>query len=111
MTCCVVALALAMQIIEGWRRLKRLFGVESQARPVASHGLGTVIATGLERLRHPAVRYVVFAVLAFEADAAGTWLYGHRVHLGQEVAASVFASTGIALGLCDGDPATTPTRF
>ena len=111
MTCCVVALALAMQIIEGWRRLKRLFGIEARERPVASRGLGTLLAIGLERLRHPAVRYAIFAALALEAGVAGTWLYGHRVRLGQEIQASVFASTGIALGLCDGDPGSTPLRF
>lgn len=111
MTCCVIALALAMQIIEGWRRLKRLCGIETRARPVASRGVGTLVATALERLRLPYLRYAVFMLLAVEGAAAGTWLYGHRDHVEHELAAAVFATTGFGFGLCDADPATVPRHW
>ena len=106
MTCCVIALALAMQIIGAWRRMKSWLGIKPRAT-VASHGLGTVIANLLDRLRHPYVRYAVFAVLVLESAAAGAWVYGHRAHVGNEISALVFHSTGLARALCDGDPATT----
>lgn len=105
MTCCVVALALAMQIIEAWRRVKGWLGIKPR-ETVASYGLGTVVAGLIERLRHPSVRYAVFAALLLEGAAAGAWVYGHRAHVSNEIAALVFKSTGFALALCDGDPAT-----
>ncbi len=105
MTCCVIALALAMQIIAAWRRVKGWLGIKPR-ETVASHGLGTVIATLLERLRHPSVRYAVFTLLVLESASAGAWVYGHRAHVGNEISALVFHSTGFALALCDGDPET-----
>ena len=107
MTCCVVALALAMQIIEAWRRVKGWLGIKPRER-VADHGLGTVMANLVARLRHPTVRYAVFAALMLEGASAGAWVYGHRAHVGNEISAVVFKSTGFALALCDGDPATAP---
>lgn len=108
MTCCVVALALAMQIIEAWRRMKSWLGIKPRDR-VASHGLGTVMANFVGRLRHPYVRYAVFTALMLEGASAGAWVYGHRAHVGNEISAVVFRSTGLAIGLCDADPA-TPVR-
>lgn len=105
MTCCVVALALAMQIIEAWRRVKGWLGIKPREQ-VASHGLGTVMANFVQRLRHPYVRYAVFAALLLEGASAGAWVYGHRAHVSNEISAVVFRSTGFALALCDGDPAT-----
>ena len=106
MTCCVIALALAMQIIAAWRRVKGWLGIKPRTT-VPSHGLGTVIANLLERLRHPYVRYAIFAVLVLESASVGAWVYGHRAHVGNEISALVFHSTGFARALCDGDPATT----
>lgn len=105
MTCCVIALALAMQIIEGWRRVKGWLGIKPR-ETVASHGLGTTLANLLDRLRHPYVRYAVFAALMLEGASVGAWVYGHRAHVSNEISAMVFESTGFALALCDGDPAT-----
>mgnify|MGYP006910980368 FL=1 len=105
MTCCVVALALAMQIIEAWRRVKSWFGIQPR-ETVASHGFGTVMANFVTRVRHPYVRYAVFTALMLEGASAGAWVYGHRAHVGNEISAAVFESTGFALALCDGDPAT-----
>ena len=110
MTCCVVALALAMQIIEAWRRVKGWLGIKPRTR-VVNHGLGTDIAGLLDRLRHPYVRYAVFAVMVLESAAAGAWVYGHRAHVGNEISALVFHSTGFALALCDGDPATVASAW
>ncbi len=110
MTCCVIALALAMQIIEAWRRVKNFFGIKPR-ETVASHGLGTVVAGFIERLRHPSVRYAVFAALLLEGVSAGAWAYGHRAHVANEISALVFKSTGYALALCDGDPATPVRRW
>jgi hypothetical protein len=110
MTCCVVALALAMQIIEAWRRVKGWLGIKPRTR-VVNHGLGTDIAGLLDRLRHPYVRYAVFAVMVLESAAAGAWVYGHRAHVGNEISALVFQSTGFALALCDGDPATVASAW
>jgi hypothetical protein len=110
MTCCVVALALAMQVIEAWRRVKGWLGIKPRAR-VVNHGLGTDIAALLDRLRHPYVRYAVFAVLVLESAAAGAWVYGHRAHVGNEISALVFHSTGFAVALCDGDPATVASAW
>jgi len=107
MTCCVVALALAMQIIAAWRRMKGWLGIKPR-ETVAQHGLGTVLAGCIDRLRHPYVRYAIFAALVLEGAVAGAWVYGHRAHVGNEISAAVFASTGYALALCDGDPATLP---
>ena len=107
MTCCVIALALAMQIIEAWRRVKGWLGIKPRTS-VAQHGLGTVLAGLIDRLRHPSVRYAVFAALLLEGASAGAWVYGHRAHVGNEISAWVFESTGYALALCDGDPATLP---
>ncbi len=105
MTCCVIALALAMQIIEAWRRVKTWLGIKPREE-VAKHGLGTVLAGFIDRLRHPYVRYAVFAALMLEGASAGAWVYGHRAHVGNEISALVFKSTGFAVALCDGDPAT-----
>lgn len=105
MTCCVIALALAMQIIESWRRLKAWLGIVPKATN-ATHGLGTVVAGLLERLQHPAVRYAVFALIMVEAFLGATWVYAHRVHLGNELAAVVFETTGLGSALCDADVTT-----
>ena len=106
MTCCV--LALAMQIIESWRRVKGWLGIAPRAT-TASYGLGTVVAGLLERMHHPSVRYTVFALLALEAALAGSWVYMHRIHIGNEIAAVVFETTGFGRALCDGD-ITTASR-
>ena len=110
MTCCVIALALAMQLIESWRRVKAWLGIVPR-EDVAVHGLGTDIAVLLERLRHPVVRYTVIALLAFEAAFAGSWVYTHRIHLGNEVAAVVFETTGFGRALCDGDVTTASSAW
>ncbi len=110
MTCCVIALALAMQIIESWRRVKAWLGIAPRAS-TASYGLGTVVAGLLERLRYPSVRYTVFALLALEAALAGAWVYTHRIHLGNEVAVVVFNATGFGRALCDGDVTTASSGW
>lgn len=109
MTCCVIALALAMQVIETWRRVKGWLGIDANAPArSAPRAPGVAMAGLLDRLRHPAVRYVVFAMLVVEGAAAGGWLYGHRAHVGNALAASVFEVTGVAVGLCDGDLSSAP---
>lgn len=103
MTCCVIALAFAMQLIESWRRVKDWLGIVPREHAhAAGGGLGTAVAGWMEKLRHPAVRYSVAGLIAFEAVAGAAWVYGHRVHLGNEMAALVYATTGYGSGLCDG---------
>ncbi len=110
MSCCVIALALAMQIIESWRRLKAWFGIVPDTGS-SSHGLGTVVAGLIERLQHPAVRYAVLTLIMVEACFGATWVYGHRVHLGNELAAVVFETTGFGTALCDGDVTTASSGW
>jgi hypothetical protein len=110
MTCCVIALALAMQVIETWRRIKACLGIKADAEGAALRAPGVAMAGLLDQLRHPAVRYVVFALLIVEGVVAGGWLYGHRAHVGNALAASVFQVSGFAFGLCDGDPTSAPRQ-
>ena len=105
MTCCVIALALAMQVIETWRRLKAWLGIVPRVS-TSAYGFGTVIAGVLERLRHPMVRYIVFALLAIEGVGAGAWVYAHRFHIANEIAVVVFKTTGFGNGICDADTTT-----
>lgn len=110
MTCCVIALAFAMQIIETWRRMKAALGIAP--RPAtSSHGLGTVVAGLLERLRHPSIRYAAFALIALEMVFAASWMYAHRVHLGNEAAAMVYQTTGFGRAICDGDVTTASSGW
>lgn len=104
MTCCVIALALAMQLIETWRRVKGWLGI-APTTSTADHGLGTVVASSLERLRLPAVRNTVLTLLVIEAVMAGSWVYTHRAHLGTELALVLFETTGFGRALCDVDSA------
>lgn len=104
MTCCVIALALAMQLIETWRRVKAWFGIAPTTN-TADHGLGTIVATLLERLTLPAVRNTVLTLLVIEAVVAGGWVYAHRAHVGNELAVLLFETTGFGRALCDLDVA------
>lgn len=101
MTCCVIALALAYQLIAAWRGLKRLLGIAERA-PRAPRAPGVAIANLLGYLRHPALRVALVVVLALEAGFAGAYVFEHRTHIGNEVAARVFGLTGYATALCDG---------
>lgn len=99
MTCCIVALALAWQLIAAWRRLTGFLGIAPRAR-IAPRSLGVMAANALDALRHPAWRVALLAVVAVEAGVAGAYVYEHRFHIGNEVAAVVFDSTGFALAMC-----------
>ena len=101
MTCCVVALALAWQIIAAWRRIKTWLGIAPSER-TAPRSIGVAAANFIDLFRRPALRMALFAVLALEAGVAGAFVYDHRVHIGNEIAAVVFDSTGFAVGLCRG---------
>ena len=100
MTCCVIALALAFQLIEAWRRLKAWVGLAPSTR-IKPRAPGVFIANLLDHLRHRGVRYTVLAIMLLEAGAVGAWTYDHRVHLGNELAALVFETTGYGRELCD----------
>lgn len=102
MSCCVLALAFAMQIIATWRRFKAWCGWRAGPSPVRDRGLGTVVATALERLRHPTVKLAVLVLVALEGGWLGGWVYAHRLHLGNEAAALVFTTTGYLRDGCDG---------
>jgi hypothetical protein len=103
-TCCVIALALAYQIIAAWRGLKRLLGIAERTRR-APRAPGVAIANALAWLRRPAFRLALLAVLALEATFAGAYVFEHRTHIGNELAARVFDLTGFASALCDGEVA------
>ena len=102
MSCCVLALAFAMQIIATWRRFKAWCGWRAGPSPVRDRGLGTVVATARERLRHPAVKLSVLVLVALEGGWLGGWVYAHRLHLGNEATALVFTTTGYLRDGCDG---------
>lgn len=104
MSCCIVALAFAMQLLATWRRVKAWLGIQARDEAIGDHGIGTVLANGLEHLRSPRWRFVVLAMLVVEGAWAGDWLYAHRVHLGNELAAFVFETTGYGPDLCAGEP-------
>ncbi|MGE0484038.1 MAG: hypothetical protein AB7Q81_07850 [Gammaproteobacteria bacterium] len=109
MTCCVIALALAYQLIAAWRGLKRLLGI-AERTPRAPRAPGVAIANALAYLRHPTLRVALVAVLALEAGFAGAYVFEHRTHIGNEVAARVFDLTGFASALCDGTAASLAAR-
>ncbi len=93
MTCCVIALALAWQVIHAWQRLRAWFGLAPRRAGQA--------ATRLRAwLTRPAVRVALLAIIAFEAGAAGTYVYQHRSHIGHEIGAAVFGMTDYARDLC-----------
>lgn len=106
MSCCVIALALAMQIITAWRRFKSWCGIAPRAAPVGDRGLGTIVAITLDRLRRPAVKFAVLTAIAIEGAWLGGWVYDHRIHVGNEMSAVVFATTGYVRDGCDGVLAT-----
>ncbi len=93
MTCCVIALALAWQVIHAWQRLRGWCGLAPRRASLA--------ATRLRAwLTRPALRIALLAVIAFEAGAAGTYVYQHRSHIGHELGTAVFGVTGYARDLC-----------
>lgn len=101
MTCCIVALALAWQLIAFWRRLKAWLGVKPRVRS-APTTIGVAAANAIDFFRRPAVRLALIAVLALEAGAAGAYVFNHRVHIGNEFSSAVFQATGLARDLCRG---------
>lgn len=101
MTRCVIALALAIQLIESWRRFKGWAGIAERPERTGAP-LGVVAANIVERLRHPVVRHAVAAIIVFEAAAVGAWASGHRNHVENALSAAIFSVTGIASALCDG---------
>jgi hypothetical protein len=101
MTCCVIALALAMQIIESWRRFKAWAGIVDRAE-LRGEPLGVRAANLAQRLKHPLVKYAVATLIVVESAAAGAWAYGHRNHVESAVGSAIYSATGFALALCDG---------
>ncbi len=101
MTCCVVALALAWQLIALWRRLKSWLGIAERQRK-APRSLGVAAANAIDFFRRPAVRGAVLVALALEAGAAGAYVFNHRVHLVNEARMAVYDVTGTAWDLCRG---------
>ena len=101
MTCCVIALALAWQCIAFLRWLRGLLGIEVRER-TAPGNLGVLAANFAERVRRPGLRTALVLILALEAGAAGAYVFNHRTHIGNEIAARVFDSTGYAFELCRG---------
>ena len=99
MTCCIIALALAWQLIAGWRWLKQRLGLAGAAR-TAPRTLGVVAANIVDILRHPLWQFALLAFVAIQAGVAGTYIYEHRFHISNEVQAMVFDSTGFALDMC-----------
>jgi len=101
MTCCVIALALAYQLIAGWRGLKRWLGIvpRTDRKPRAA---GVVAASIIARIRRPGWRVALLTVLALEAGAASAYAYNHRYHIQNEVAAALFGVSGFARDLCRG---------
>jgi len=95
MTCCVIALALAWQLIHAWQRLRGWVGLAPRRAGRAATRLRAWLA-------RPTVRVALLAVIAFEAGAAGTYVYQHRSHIGNELGTAVFGVTGFALDLCRG---------
>ena len=99
MTCCVVALALAMQLIESWRRVKALVGIRSDDNAVP-RATGAAIGSFVLALQRPRWRRLVLIALIVEGAAAGIWFTSHRVHVGNALEAAVFSTTGVARAMC-----------
>jgi len=97
MSCCVVALALAYQLIAAIRRVRAWFG----GPPVPVNNAVPLQATLTGLLRRPTIRLVLLSVLTIEGAVAGTLVYEHRFHLHNELAALVFAASGYARDLCN----------
>lgn len=99
MTCCVIALALAWQLIRMTRWLRAQFGIAPRER-TAPGGFGVAAANVALALRRPSLRLALLTVLMLEAGAAGAWVFSHRNHIGNEIAYAVFDATGYAADLC-----------
>lgn len=99
MTCCVFALALIYQVIDGWQRAKVFLGwVPSPPAPAA---ISLADRPPLrEHLRKPWLRAVLFAVLTLESATAGHLVYAHRAHLHEVGTSLVFATSAYAAALC-----------
>ncbi len=99
LTCCIIALALAWQLIAGWRWLKQRLGIASPAR-TSPRTFGVMAANVVDVFRHPVWQVTLLAVVALEAGAAGTYIYEHRFHINNEVQALVFNASGFAFDMC-----------
>ncbi len=98
MSCCVIALALVYQLIAVIRRVRAFFGLGLRADELAGHTLLRRRVAAL--LARPWLRVALVGLLVIEGAAAGTLAYEHRFHLQNEIAAVVFATTGLARDLC-----------
>ena len=98
-TCCIIALALAWQLIAGWRWLKLRLGIVTPQR-TTPRTFGVMAANIVDTFRHPLWLVAVLGVVAFQAGVAGAYVFEHRTHISHEVQAVVFDSTGFALNMC-----------
>ena len=99
MTCCIVALALAWQLIRMTRWLCTRLGFAPRERTAPS-GIGVIAANVALAMRRPSLRVALLTVLMLEASAAGAYVFSHRNHIGNEIAYAVFDATGYAADLC-----------
>ncbi|MGR8921260.1 MAG: hypothetical protein ACU85V_16715 [Gammaproteobacteria bacterium] len=99
MTCCIIALALAWQLMVAWRKLRGWLGFRPAVKTAPS-SLALRVVDVLDWFRRPALRTLLLVALALEAGAAGAYVYNHRTHLGNELRVAVFDATGLALDMC-----------
>ncbi|MCV2219143.1 hypothetical protein [Thauera sp. Sel9] len=110
MGCCIFAVMIVGQIFEGWRRLKRFFGLAADDFDDLRLG-GPSLSERLRGwLRRPALRVVLGMVLAGEAVALGYWVeteHGEHVRGAVATVARVFGAGGAGVpddAICRADP-------
>lgn len=114
MGCCIFAVMVVGQIFEGWRRLKRFFGLAAADDFDDARSGGPTLGERLRGwLRRPALRVALGMVLAGEAVALGYWAeaeHGEHVRGAVAAVARVFGAGSAGGGavpddaICRADP-------
>ncbi|ENO87357.1 hypothetical protein [Thauera linaloolentis] len=111
MGCCIFAVMIVGQIFEGWRRLKRFFGLAAADDFDDARAGGPSLSERLRGwLRRPALRVALGMVLAGEAVALGYWVeteHGEHVRGAVAMVARVFGAGGEGVpddAICRADP-------
>lgn len=115
MGCCIFAVMIVGQIFEGWRRLKRFFGLAAADDFDDVRSGGPSLGERLRGwLRRPALRVALGMVLAGEAVALAYWVeteHGEHVRGAVATVARVFGASGAGGegvpddAICRADPA------
>lgn len=102
--CCILIAILMAQITATMRRWGIFWGV---VRAEAGEDADTMLRRVRQWLARPRVRQAVFAVMAFEAVAVGSWVYdahgGHFYRLGDEAIGKITGHRVIYAQVCTPD--------